>query len=218
MTTAIKLVLAQPLVAGSPPLVCQLMGDRMLHRRAFAQRGPSALGLHFGAQLVLELLILADGQAPAVPEPRGGALRAQGTRVTGTGRKLGVSPWDQRHRLALWTGDMPVRAVEGEVVRGAEGTAAGPGPGHDVPALRGPRRHPRAGPVAQVALQRQPARAFLPRRGQPLHGRRLRLGGWADAPLPGDVAVQIPGNVLLAAGAGFGAARAAVSHRLVLNG
>jgi hypothetical protein len=50
------------------------MGNRMLHRCAFAQGSPSAFGLDLGAELLLELLVLADGQAPAVPKPGGGTL------------------------------------------------------------------------------------------------------------------------------------------------
>jgi hypothetical protein len=68
MTPAVKLVLAQPLIAGAPPLGHQVMRDRMLHRRTCPQRGPSTLGLELGPQLVLKLLIRADGQAPAMPE------------------------------------------------------------------------------------------------------------------------------------------------------
>jgi hypothetical protein len=90
MTTPVKLVFAQPLVAGSPSLVRQLMGDGVFHRRPFAQGGPATLGLELGTQLLLERLVLADGQAPALPNPGFGALRTHRTRVTRTGRKLGV--------------------------------------------------------------------------------------------------------------------------------
>ena|SRR5437773_789645 len=48
MTTAIKLVLAQAFVSGSTSLVRQLMGNRVLHRCPFAQRGPATLGLYLG--------------------------------------------------------------------------------------------------------------------------------------------------------------------------
>jgi hypothetical protein len=65
------------------------MGNRMLHRGAFAQGSPAAFGLDLRAELLLELLVLADGQAPAVPEPGGGTLRPQRTGIAGTGRKLG---------------------------------------------------------------------------------------------------------------------------------
>src|SRR5262245_22842783 len=70
MTTAIKLVLAQTFVASSTALVRQLMGNCMLHGGPFAQRGPSSLGLHLGAQFLLELLIFTDVQASALPEDR----------------------------------------------------------------------------------------------------------------------------------------------------
>ena len=63
MTTAIKLVLAQAFVSGATSLVHQLMRNRVLHRRPFAERGPSTLRLHLGSQLLLELLVLADAQA-----------------------------------------------------------------------------------------------------------------------------------------------------------
>jgi hypothetical protein len=55
MPTAIKPVLAQAFVAGATALVRQLMGDGVLNRGAFAQRGASALRPDFGAQLLLEL-------------------------------------------------------------------------------------------------------------------------------------------------------------------
>ena len=50
MTTAIKLVLAQAFVSGSTSLVRQLMGNRVLHRCPFAQRGPATLGLYLGVR------------------------------------------------------------------------------------------------------------------------------------------------------------------------
>src|SRR5262249_61621325 len=127
MAPAVKLILAQPLRAGSPPLVCHRMGNRLFHRRPFAQGGPAALGLQLGTQLVLKLLILADRQRPPLPELSGGALRALGTRVTGTRPKLGGSAWDHRHGLAARTGDRPVCQVEAKVVLGATRAAAGPG-------------------------------------------------------------------------------------------
>src|SRR5712691_2578506 len=111
MTTAVKLVCAQPLRAGSPSLVRSLMGDRMLHRRALAQRGPAALGPDLGPPLGLALLVLADVQAPAGPKPGFGALCAHRTRITGTRRTLCIPPWDHRHALALRTGDRPRQEV-----------------------------------------------------------------------------------------------------------
>ena len=94
MPTTIKLVLTQAVVSGSTALMCQLMSYRVLHRRPFPERGPSTLRLPLGPQLLLELLVLADGQTPALPEPGFGTLRAHRTRITGTGRKLGVLAWD----------------------------------------------------------------------------------------------------------------------------
>ena len=66
MPTAIKLVLAQAFVSGATSLVHQLMRNRVLQRRPFAERGPSTLRLHLGSQLLLELLVLADAQASAL--------------------------------------------------------------------------------------------------------------------------------------------------------
>ena len=67
MTPAIKLIFAQAFVAGPPSLVDQLMGNGVLHRGPFAQRGSSPLCLHLGPQLLLERLVLADAQASALP-------------------------------------------------------------------------------------------------------------------------------------------------------
>src|SRR3989442_15251695 len=111
------------------------MGNRMLHRCAFAQGSPSAFGLDLSAELLLELFVLADGQAPAVPEPGGGTLRAQRTRITDTGRKLGLLAWDHRHGLAVGTGDGAVREVQREVVFGKQRPALRPGASNDVHAL-----------------------------------------------------------------------------------
>src|SRR5512132_4511871 len=144
MAPAVKLILAQPLIAGSPPLVCHMMGNRMFHRRPFAQGGPAALGLKLGTQLLLKLLILADRQSPALPELGGGALRALETRVTGTGRKLGGSAWDHRHGLATRTGDCAVCKVEAGVVLGETRSSTGPGTGNNVHALLCPLHNPRA--------------------------------------------------------------------------
>ena len=91
MPTTVKLVLAQPCIAGAPSLMGNLMGNGMLHRRPFAQGSPAALGPELGTPCVLERLILTDRQGPAVPGFGSGALRALGTDVTGAGRKLGGS-------------------------------------------------------------------------------------------------------------------------------
>src|SRR2546421_5171299 len=69
MTTAIKLVLAQAFVSGSTSLVRQLMGNRVLHRCPFAQRGPATLCLYLGSQLLLERLLLPDAQGFSLPAP-----------------------------------------------------------------------------------------------------------------------------------------------------
>src|SRR5215470_4239519 len=82
MTPAIKLVFAQAFVAGSTALMRQLMGNRVLHRGPFAQRGPAPLRLHLSAQLLLELFVLADAQASTLPGRGFGTLRAQGARLT----------------------------------------------------------------------------------------------------------------------------------------
>src|SRR5215831_13679823 len=87
LPTAVKLILAQPFVAGASSLMGQLMSNGMLHRRPFAPRCPAACGPERGAQLLLERFILTDRQGSAMPKLGGGALRALGTRVTGTGRK-----------------------------------------------------------------------------------------------------------------------------------
>ena len=114
MTTAVKLVLAQTFVARSTSLVRQLMGNRVLHRGPFAQRGPSTLGLHLGAQLLLELFVLADAQASALPVRSFGTLGAQGTRVTRSSWKLGLFAWDHGDGFATRTGYLHTRKVQSE--------------------------------------------------------------------------------------------------------
>ena len=100
MTTAIKLVLAQAFVSGATSLVHQLMRNRVLHRRPFAERGPSTLRLHLGSQLLLELLVLVDAQASALSVGGFGALGSQGTCVTRHSRKLDLLAWDHGDGLA----------------------------------------------------------------------------------------------------------------------
>src|SRR5262249_13311999 len=114
------------------------MGNRMLHRGAFAPGGPTTLGLDLGASLLLKLLVRAEGQTPALPEPGCGTLRAHRARITGTGRKLGVLAWDHRHGLAVGTGDRAVLDVQSAVVLGTQRPALRPGAGNDGPALCGP--------------------------------------------------------------------------------
>src|SRR5712691_8419399 len=96
MTTTVKLILAQPLIAGAPPTVGHVMGNRMLHRGAFAQGSATTLGLDLGTELLLELLVLADGQAAAVPEPGGGTLRPHGpeTGCPCLGASVQSDRWD----------------------------------------------------------------------------------------------------------------------------
>src|SRR2546426_4309323 len=116
------------------------MGDRVLNRGAFTQRGASALGLDLGAELVLELFVLTDMQAPALADPGCGALRSLRTRITGACRKLGVFAWNHWHGLTTRTGDRPMRKVQSEVVLGEECPALRPRAGNDVHALLGPLR------------------------------------------------------------------------------
>src|ERR1700675_968621 len=130
MTTTVKLILAQPLIAGLPSSVGHVMGDRMLHRGAFAQGSSTTLGLDLGTELLLELLVLADGQTAAVPEPGGGTLRTHWTGITGTGRKLGVLARDHRDSLTVGTRDRAVREVQREVVLGKQRPALRPGAGN----------------------------------------------------------------------------------------
>src|SRR5215470_17391146 len=82
-----------------------VMGDGMLHRGAFAQRGASTLGFELGAELVLERFVFTDMQASPLTEPSGGALRSLWTSITGVGGKLGVCARDHRDGLATRTGD-----------------------------------------------------------------------------------------------------------------
>src|SRR4029450_3541274 len=107
-------------------------GPFMLHRGAFAQGSPSPFGLDLGAELLLERLVLADGQAPAVPAPGGGTLRPQRTGIAGPGRKLGILARDHWHRLAIGTGDRAVQKVQREVVLGKQRPAWRPGGGQSV--------------------------------------------------------------------------------------
>lgn len=127
MTTAIKLIFAQPRVAGAPPLMRQLMGDGMLHRRAFPQRGSSTLGLELGAQLLLKQFVLADAQASAVPTRGGRALGAQGTRITRRRRKLCQLAWNHGDGLAPRTGHLHFPEVQGEIMLREQRTTLRPG-------------------------------------------------------------------------------------------
>jgi hypothetical protein len=106
MTTAIKLVFAQAFVPGAASLVCHLMGNRVLYCYPFPQRGPSTLRLYRGAQLLLELFVLTDAQASALPVLDFGTLRAQGARITRHSWKLDMLAEDHRDALAPRTGHL----------------------------------------------------------------------------------------------------------------
>src|SRR5215813_9877620 len=199
MTTTVALILAQSLGAGPPPLVCQVRGNRLLHRCAFAPGGPTTLGLDLGAALLLALFVLADGQTPAVPAPGFGTLRAHRTRLTGTGRPLGVLAWDPRHGLAVGTGDRAVRAGQSAGRLGKQRPAVRPGAGHAGPTWRDPLGKPRARPIPQVEVQLAQAGAFLPLRRPPLYGLMLRLVGRTHHHLTRDCAVSGQGKGLFEA-------------------
>src|SRR4029453_12259763 len=157
-----------------------VMGDRMLHRCSFAQRGASALGFDLGSELVLERFVLTDMQASPLTDPGCGALRSLWAPITSTGGKLGVCTQDHRYGLATRTGDCPVRTVQGEVGLGEERPPLRPGAGNDVDALLGPLRQAWPGPVPQVDIQLQQSWRLLQRLDQQLHCFMLGLVCWAD--------------------------------------
>src|SRR6266852_1369668 len=210
MTTAIKLVLAQTFVASSTSLVRQLMGNRVLHRGPFAQRGPSSLGLHLGAQLLLARVIFTDVQASALPERGIRGLGAQGTHVTRRRRKLGILAWDQGYCVSTGTGHLHSCEVQDELLLGEKRTDLWPGASDNVPPLLCPLGDPRAGHVPQVDIELQQAWSLLQRLGQQFHRCMLVLVRRTAHHLSGDVALQIYGQVLLEAVEGCGAALAAV--------
>ena len=84
----------------------------MFDRGAFAQGGPATLRLHLRAQLLLELLVLADAQASSLPERGFGTLRAQGAHITRRSRKLDMPAGDHRDALAARTRHLPPRKVQ----------------------------------------------------------------------------------------------------------
>src|SRR5437867_1397776 len=170
--------------------MCDVMGDRMLNRGAFAQRGASALGFDLGSELVLERFVLTDMQASPLTEPGCGALRSLWTPITGAGGKLGVFARDHRDGLAPRTGDGPVRKVQGEVVLGEERPALRPGAGHDGDALLGPLRNVWTGHGPQVDIQLQQPWRLLQRLDQQLHCFMLWLVRWADHNLARDMTIQ----------------------------
>src|SRR5882672_7137487 len=188
MTTTVKLILAQPLLAGAPPTVGHVRGNRMLHRGAFAQGSATTLGLDLGTELLLELLVLADGQTAAMPGPGCGTLRTHWTGLTGTGRKLGVLARDHRDNRTVGTSDRAVREVQREVVLGKQRPALRPGAGNDVHALRGPLGNLWARHIPQVDVQLEQTGALLQLLCQQLHGLMLRLVGRTDHHLARDFA------------------------------
>jgi hypothetical protein len=120
MTPSIKLVFAHTFLSGSPSLVRQLVGKRMLHRGPFAQRGASSLCLPLGPQLLLERLVLADAQASAVPVRGVRALGAQGTPSTRRSRKLGKLAEKHGDALATRAGDRHPCKVPGQLILRAQ--------------------------------------------------------------------------------------------------
>ena len=135
--------------------------------------------------------------APALADPRCGALRSLGTRITGTGGKLGVFAWDHWHGLATRTGDAPVRKIQGKVVLGQACPALRPGPGYDVHALLGPGRTPWAGHVSQVDVQLRQARFLLQHVSHQCHHCMLWLVGRTHHALTGDMTIQVRRKGLL---------------------
>ena len=147
MTTAVKLVLPQAFVPGSTSLVRQLMGNRVLHRCPFPERGPSTLRLHLGSQLLLELFVLTDVQASALPAHGFGTLGSQGTRVTRRRRELGMLAGDHGDALAPRTGHLHTRKVQGEIILREQRTNLRPRARDNVHALLRPLGNPWAGHV-----------------------------------------------------------------------
>ena len=217
MTTAIKLVLAQAFVAGATALVYQLVRDRVLYRRPFAERGPATLRLHLRAQLLLELFVLANAQASPLPMRGFGTLSAQGARITRRSRKLHLPAWDHRDALATRTRHLHPRKVQREIMLGKKRTDVRPRPCDDRHALLRPLGNPWAGHVPQVDIELQQAGGFFQLLSQQLHDFMLRLIGRADYHLPRDFAIQIHRKVLLEAVEGFRAAFAAVADVFILD-
>src|SRR6516164_460614 len=217
MTTAIKLVFAQAFVPGAASLVCHLMGNRVLYRCPFPQRGPSTLRLYFGAQLLLELFVLTDAQASALPVLDFGTLRAQGARITRRSWKLDMLAEDHRDALAPRTGHLHAHKVQRESILGKKRATLRPRTGNNVHALLRPLGNPWAGHVPQVDIELEQAGGFLQLFSQQLHDLMLWLIGRADHHFPRDFAIQIHRKVLLEAIEGFRAALAAVAHVLILD-
>ena len=190
MTTAIKLVLAQAFVSGATSLVHQLMRNRVLHRRPFAERGPSTLRLHLGSQLLLELLVLADAQASALSVGGFGALGSQGTCVTRHSRKLDLLAWDHRDGLATRTGHLHTRKVQGEIMLREKRTNLWPGASDNVHALLRPLGNAWARHVSQVDIELQQSQGLSPTPRPTALLPHARLIRRADHHLPGDGAIR----------------------------
>ena len=190
MTTAVKLVFAQAFVPSATSLVGQLMGNRVLYRRPFPQRGPSTLRLDLGAQLLLELFVLADAQASALPGPGFGTLSAQGARITRHSWKLDMLAGDHRDALATRTGHLHTCKVQREIMLGKKQTDLRPRTCDNVHALLHPLGNPWAGHVPQVDIELQQAGGFLQLLSQHLHALMFWLIGGADHHLPRDFAIS----------------------------
>src|SRR5215468_7159476 len=162
------------------------MGDRMLHRSSFAQRGTSALSFDLGSELVLKLFVLPDRQASPLADPGCGTLRSLWTPIAGAGGELGVFAWDHRDGLTTRTPDLAVYEVEGEVVLRKACPALRPGTGNDVDALLGPLRYAWTGHVPQVDIKLQQPWRLLQRLDQQLHRFMLGLVGRTHHDLAGD--------------------------------
>src|SRR5262245_39026110 len=193
------------------------MGDRMCNRGAFAQGSPATLRLHLGAQLLLELFVLADAQAAPLPVCGFGTLRAQGARSTRRSRKLDMPAWDHRDTLAPRTGPLHPREVQREIRLGKKRTDLRPRTCDTGHALLRPLGNPWAGYIPQVDIELQQAGGFFQLLSQPLHDCMLRLIGRADDHLPRDFAIQIHRKVLLEAVEGLRAAFAAVTYVFILD-
>jgi hypothetical protein len=163
MTTAVKRVVPQPVVAGSPALRGSRMGDGRFHRRVFAQGGSAAFRAALGLPLLRERIVRAEMQTPPVPTLCVRARGAYQPRITGTRRTLDGHPGDHRPRHATRTGNQRRPKVQPPVMFGAEGPALGPGASHDVHTLHRPRGHSRTHPVAPVEVQLPQAWTFLQR-------------------------------------------------------
>src|SRR5262245_36255940 len=121
------------------------MGDRMFNRGAFAQGSPATLRLHLGAQLLLELFVLADAQASPLPVRGCGTLRTQGARITRRSRELDMPAWDHRDTLAPRTSHLHPRKVQREIMLGKKRTDLRPRTCDNVHALLRPLGNPWAG-------------------------------------------------------------------------